>query len=170
MFFIPGQLISILTFPGVIVHEWAHKKYCDWTGVFVHKVVYFQTKNPAGYVLHSEPSNYEQTFWISVGPLIINSFLSIILGWLATQTEPESFLYYIILWVAISIGMHAFPSDQDASHFFTKSKHLLKNGGSFFHYLAYPFYGLIWLANKLRFIWFDLFYAIALVSFGGLSL
>lgn len=25
MFFIPGQLIAILTFPGVIVHEAAHR-------------------------------------------------------------------------------------------------------------------------------------------------
>ena len=62
MFFIPGQLISLLTFPGVIVHEWAHKLYCNWTGVLVHKVVYFQFANPAGYVLHSEPKNIARFF------------------------------------------------------------------------------------------------------------
>ena len=66
--------------------------------------------------------------------------------------------------------MHAFPSDHDASHIFDESKVLLKNGGSILHYLAYPFYGLIWIANKLQFLWFDLWYAIALVSFGGLAL
>ena len=169
MFFIPGQLISLLTFPGVIAHEWAHKLYCNWTGVLVHKVVYFQFANPAGYVLHSEPKKYSQVFWISVGPLVINSFLTIFISWLASQTVVDSIFYYILLWLAVSIGMHAFPSDQDAVHIFEKSKYIIKDGGSILHYLAYIFYGLIWIANKLRFFWFDFFYALALIYFGGIS-
>ncbi|HOX61207.1 MAG TPA: metalloprotease family protein [Candidatus Magasanikbacteria bacterium] len=166
---IPGWLISLLTFPGVIIHEWAHKKFCDWTGVTVHKVVYFRFGNPAGYVMHEKPEKYKQIFWISIGPLIINSVLAIFLGYFAILTQPESLLYYLIFWVAISSGMHAFPSDHDAKNIFNESKNLLKNGGSNLHYLAYPFYSLIWIANKLRFIWFDLWYAIALVSLGGLT-
>ena len=43
---------------------------------------------------------------------------------------------------------------------------LLKSGGSLLFYLSYPLYGLIWIANKLKFLWFDLWYAIALMSFG----
>lgn len=168
MFIIPGWLIALLTFPGVVIHEWAHKKYCDWTGVRVIQVVYFRVGNPAGYVTHEQPRKYDQIFWISVGPLIINSLIAIILGYLGSQTQPESLLYYLIMWIAISTGMHAFPSDQDSQYFFNESKTILKNGGSFIHYLAYPLYGLIWVANKLRFLWFDFWYAIALVSFGGL--
>lgn len=168
--FIPGWLISLITFPGVIIHEWAHKKFCNWTGVVVQKVVYFRFGNPAGYVIHERPQKYSQIFWISTGPLIINSLLTIILSYIASQIQPESFLYYLLLWIAISVGMHAFPSDQDASHIFNESKTLLKNGGSALHYFAYPFYALIWLANKLRFIWFDLWYAIALMSLGGFVL
>ncbi len=167
MFLIPGWIIAALTFPGIIIHEWAHKKYCDWTDINVRKVVYFQFANPAGYVIHDEPQKYSQIFWISTGPLIINSLLAIIISYFATQTQPESFLFYLLVWIAISSGMHAFPSDQDARHIFDKSKTLLKNGGSKLHYLTYPFYALIWIANKLRFLWFDFFYAIALVSFGG---
>ncbi|MCL5775113.1 MAG: metalloprotease family protein [Patescibacteria group bacterium] len=170
MFFIPGWLISILTFPGVIIHEWAHKKYCDWTGVRVHQVVYFRVGNPAGFVLHEQPKLYSQVFWISTGPLIINSFLAIVISFLATQAQPESILYYVLYWIAISAGMHAFPSDQDTKYVLEASKYALKNGGSFFHYLAYPFFGLIWLANKLRIIWFDFWYAAALVAFGGIAL
>lgn len=66
MLLIPGWLISLLTFPGVIIHEWAHKKFCEWLGILVHKVVYFRFGNPAGYVLHEPPKTYKQTFWISV--------------------------------------------------------------------------------------------------------
>ncbi len=166
MFFIPGSLISALTFPGVMVHEWAHKKYCDWTGVVVHQVVYFRIGNPAGFVTHEKPQKYNQIFWISTGPLIINSLLAILLSYIVSLLSPDSFFVYLLLWLAVSIGMHAFPSDQDAKHIFDESKTLLKNGGSVLHYLAYPFYSLIWLANKLRFLWFDFWYAVALICFG----
>lgn len=61
MFFIPGELISALTFPGVILHEWAHKLFCKRLGVKVLEVKYFQIgKKVAGYVVH-EPPYYLQT-------------------------------------------------------------------------------------------------------------
>ena len=76
------------------------------------------------------------------------------------------FSHYLLAWLSISIGMHAFPSDQDAVNVLARSKNSLTDGGSFFHYLAYPFFWAIWLANKLRFFWFDLLYAFALFSIG----
>src|SRR3989338_2083067 len=157
---IPGWLISVFTFPGIIIHEWAHKKFCEWLGVLVHQVKYFRFGNPAGYVLHEEPKTYKQTFWVSTGPLIINSTVAIFLGFLASIINSESIMWYFLLWTALSSGMHSFPSDHDMSHIskFTKSK--IKDGGSIFYYLAFPFVWLIWIANKLKFFWWDLAYAI----------
>ncbi|PLX27139.1 hypothetical protein C0583_04530 [Candidatus Parcubacteria bacterium] len=170
MFFIPGWLISMLTFPGVIIHEWSHKKFCDWMGVKVSKVVYFRFGNPAGYVLHEEPATYKQTFYISTGPLILNTTMTFLFGYFASQTYFDSTLYWLFLWIAISSGMHAFPSDHDGKHIVSKSKESIKNGGTVIHYLAYPFYWLLWTANKLRFFWFDLIYAVMLVyAVGGLQ-
>jgi len=164
---IPGWLISIFTFPGVVIHEWTHKKFCDWFGIPVHEVKYFRFGNPAGYVLHEEPKTYKQTFWVSVGPLIINSAASLLFSFIASQAISESFLWYLLLWIALSVGMHSFPSDQDMKHVAESSKRKIKEGGSFLYYLAFPFVALIWIANKLRFFWFDLIYAILLVSMGG---
>lgn len=163
MLIIPGLLISIVTFPGVIIHEWSHKKFCDWMKVKVNKVVYFRFGNPAGYVIHEEPTTYKQTFYISVGPLILNTILTLLFGYIASQTYPGSGLHYILIWIALSIGMHAFPSDHDGRNILARSKKEIKNRGSFIHYLAYPAYWLLWTANKLRFFWFDLIYAIILV-------
>jgi hypothetical protein len=73
MFFVPGIVITILTFPGVIVHELAHQLFCRWFKVPVFEVVYFQPKNPAGYVLHEVPQHKWQTILISVGPFFINT-------------------------------------------------------------------------------------------------
>lgn len=63
--------------------------------------------------------------------------------------------------------MHSFPSDQDMHHISSASKLALKQKGSFFHYLTFPFVWIIWIANKLRFFWFDAIYAIALISLVG---
>src|SRR5208283_1370734 len=121
MLFIPGALVSLLTFPGVILHELAHKLFCDWTGVKVHEVKYFKFRNvlslrsgAAGWVIHEAPSTWAQTFWISVGPLVVNSLACIVLAFLYAQAQSDSFLAYLLAWLSISIGMHAFPSDQDA--------------------------------------------------------
>ncbi len=167
MFIIPGWLISILTFPGVIIHEWAHKKFCEYLGVPVHEVVYFRIGNPAGYVIHDPPDTYKQTFWVSVGPLIINSLAAIIFSFFTSQAINGSGLWYFLLWVAFSAGMHSFPSDHDMEHVANASKVKIKEGGSFLHYLAFPFVWLIWIANKLRFFWFDAIYAVFLIFVGS---
>ena len=167
MFFIPGVLISALTFPGVIIHEWAHKFFCERMGVVVHKVKYFQLKNPAGYVMHEAPKTYAQTFWISIGPLIVNSLAAIILSLIATQTVSGGWFWLVLYWIAISAGMHSFPSDHDMKHVASASTEAIKKGGNILHYLAFPFVWLVWIANKLRFFWFDLIWAGILVSIGG---
>lgn len=168
MFFIPGWLISLLTFPGVILHEWAHEFFCKKLGVTVYEVKYFQLgKNTAGYVSHEMPTTYTQTFWISIGPLLVNSAAAIALSCIARQTISESFLWYVLFWLAVSAGMHSFPSDHDMSHIHEASRSAIKDGGSFFHYLAFPFVWLVKIANVLRVIWFDALWAILLVSIGG---
>ena len=166
--FIPGELIALLTFPGVILHEWAHKKFCDWSKVTVFKVKYFQFWNrEAGFVLHEQPTKLSQTFWISVGPLLFNSILVIILGYIIVHIVPSTFKYYLLLWLAFSTGLHAFPSNPDAQNVLSDSKELLaKHRFRFWYYFAYPFFGLIWLANRLRVYWFDVFYTVFLIYFG----
>ena len=42
MFVIPGFIISLVTFPGVIVHELAHQIFCMLMKVPVYDVKYFQ--------------------------------------------------------------------------------------------------------------------------------
>jgi hypothetical protein len=174
---IPGWIVSLLTFPGVILHEWAHKKFCDLAKVKVHEVVYFnldfiRENEPAGYVIHERPTTYKQIFLISVGPLIINSLATILLGYLFqilgfnTPETQNSLLAIILAWLALSVGMHAFPSDEDMKHILEASKIELAKGGSKLHYLALPFVWLISLANKLRAIWFDAIYSGLLMMLG----
>src|SRR5262249_10889069 len=115
---IPGEIIALATFPGVIIHEAAHMLFCKLGRVAVFDVCYFRFGNPAGYVVHEGPKNFGTAFLISVGPFIVNSLVCILLCFPAfvpvrifERPDPVS---YFLLWLGLSIGMHAFPSFQDA--------------------------------------------------------
>lgn len=170
MFLIPGSLMSILTFPGVIVHEIAHRFFCDLAKVPVYDVRYFKFGNHAGHVIHGEVKGIRNAFLIAIGPLIVNSLLCIILAFPLTfplivfgSTEGGANNIPgigLLLYLSISIGMHAFPSNQDMKNFTNIVKEE-KNKG-ILYLIAYPFNLLIKLANLLRFFWFDLVYAVIL--------
>jgi len=166
MLLLPRWLVSLITFPGVVIHEFAHKKFCDWTHVPVRKVRYFRFGDPAGYVEHDEPDFFYQTFFISVGPLIINSAVAVLLAYLAVRLHPRFDAGVLMLWVGFAAGACAFPSDEDMRHIVDKGSANLRNGGSFLYILSYPFFALIWLANKLRYVYFDFLYAFVLVMVG----
>src|SRR5438132_94908 len=102
MFLIAGWMISILTFPGVIVHEMAHRIFCDLCGVPVYKACYFRVGNPAGYVLHAPVSDLRSSFFISVGPIMVNTLLSMFLGYFVAVPlfilEAQPTLVQLFLW------------------------------------------------------------------------
>jgi len=164
MFFIPGFLIAILTFPGVIVHEAAHRLFCDLAGVPVYNVCYFRVGNPSGYVVHGPTKSLRASFLITIGPLIVNTLLCAVICFapavsflLGVANPPIVFL--LLGWLGVSIGMHAFPSPQDASTFSAAVK---ARGRGLLYLVARVFQALVWLAHLLRFFWFDLVYAIGI--------
>ncbi|MCB1077610.1 MAG: DUF3267 domain-containing protein [Verrucomicrobiae bacterium] len=116
--FIPGFLVTWATFPGVIVHEFAHKLFCQITGTRVIEVRYFQFDNPAGYVLHEIPTSPWKHLLIGFGPLIVNTLggLGIALAALPLKGVGEGTnpLFVVLMWLAISVAMHSFPSTGDA--------------------------------------------------------
>jgi hypothetical protein len=80
MFLIPGPLIALATFPGVIVHELAHQLFCRWFRVPVLEVCYFRVDNPAGFVIHEPPAKSYHSLFISIGPFLINTILGALIA------------------------------------------------------------------------------------------
>jgi hypothetical protein len=165
MIIIPGFLIALVTFPGVIVHEAAHLFFCKLRRVAVFDVCYFRIGNPSGYVIHESPDSFLSSFLISIGPFIINSILCVLFCFPAfvpvrvfNQKDP---ICYFLIWLGVSIGMHAFPSTQDAKVLWQQAKKaaLLFNPLAI---LTFPLVGLIYVANVLRIFWLDYFYGIGL--------
>jgi len=165
MFFIPGWLISLATFPGVIVHEIAHRFFADLADVPVYKICYFRVGNPAGYVIHQPAKTLRQSFLISIGPLIVNTILCALITFTAVfpiiYLDEQSYggVFLLLAWVGYSIGMHAFPSNEDMNNFLATVKNTKERG--LLLLAAKVSALLLQLANALRFFWFDLIYAYA---------
>jgi hypothetical protein len=162
--FIPGPVIAALTFPGVIVHEFAHQLFCRIFGVAIFDVCYYRYGNPAGYVIHEHPAKAGQQIWIGVGPFIVNSVLGAIIAAPASiqvfQFEAGSPLDYFLIWLGVSIAMHAFPSTGDAK---TLRGAVSEAGVPLgVKMAAYPIVGLIYLGAIGSFIWLDAFYGVGL--------
>ena len=69
-------------------------------------------------VIYERPKGFGSTFFVVVAPFLLNSLLCILLCW-PTFIRVRVFhlgdpLSYLVLWVGLSIGTHAFPSSLDA--------------------------------------------------------
>lgn len=164
---IPGPVIAFISFPGVIVHEIAHRFFADLLHVPVYKIKYFQLgEKTAGYVEHGEIKTTWQAFWICVGPFVINSLLCMVLTlplayhfFLLDAKAPNPFVYFMG-WLGLSIGAHAFPSNVDMKSF---SYHAFKlNSNIVVKAFAVILQVLVFLSNLLRVVWFDLIYAMGI--------
>jgi hypothetical protein len=162
---IPGFIIAILTFPGVIVHESAHMLFCKIRGVPILDVCFFRFGNPVGYVVHGKVDDFTTSFLVAVGPFIINSLLCFFICLPAFVpvrifglTDPLS---YFLLWLGISIGMHAFPSMQDASNLWVQAKQAVRSF-NLLAILSFPLVVAIYIANILTFFWLDYIYGAAI--------
>ena len=163
MYLIPWQIIAIITFPGIIVHEFSHRFFADLVGVPVYKVCYFQLKKISGYVNHGEPENLKQSFFISMGPLFINTLLCAIIGscvvypLLMLENTNISPIIIILAWLAFSIGMYALPSKDDMLSFEKQVNKSLSKG--LFYYLLKAVVKVIKLINALRIVGITIVYA-----------
>lgn len=166
-----GFLVGLLTFPGVVVHEWAHAQFCDRLGVPVYEVVYFRLGSPLGYVAHAEPRTFRAAFAISGAPFLVNSALAVLLAmpvpalWTATTgASPVDARAVVLLWLALSVGMHAIPSGGDARSVWDRMWSDWRRTPAVL--LTTPFVAAIYVLDLLRFVWADALYALVLAGAG----
>jgi len=158
--FILGIVISVITFPGVIIHELSHKLFCNFTNVKVLGVCYFRFANPVGYVIHEQPNTFRQSFFITIGPFILGTVVSLAFFVISKVFPHKSALGYILIWIGGSIAMHSFPSSGDAKNLWRETNRHIKK--SFLAVIGYPAVLLIFVASFLSMFWFDLWYAVIL--------
>jgi len=165
---IPGEFIALLTFPGVIVHEIAHQLFCRICRVAVFDVCYFRWGNPAGYVIHEKPRTINQQILIGIGPFLVNTLFAALIAFPAAipvmDFDSGNFLDYLLMWLGVSIAMHAFPSTVDANTIWQAVKN--KQTPLLVKILTAPLVGLIYLGAVGSMIWLDLFYGVGVIMLG----
>jgi hypothetical protein len=159
---IPGFVIAIITFPGVIVHEVAHQLFCRWLGVAVFDVCYFRFGNPSGYVIHEKPRSAGKSLLISIGPFLVNTVLGAVVSLPAAipviQFGAGSPLDYVLIWLGVSIAAHAFPSTGDARSMWAAA--WSPGSSAFARIAAVPLVALIYLGALGSVFWLDVIYGV----------
>ncbi len=173
MFIIPGFVISLATFPGVIIHEAAHLLFCRLFKLPVFDVKFFQLGNPAGYVIHGQTNDFKATFFVSMGPFFVNTVLCVLFCsaaflpvWELNANDPLAYFFY---WLGLSIGMQAFPSTEDLKHIWKLAPAEVKSG-NLLAIISYPIVALLYVLNLARFFWSDLGYGLAVGVLGPIAL
>lgn len=167
MIFVPGTLVALLTFPGVICHEYAHYWACKRRRVRVLDVVFFRLGDPAGYVEHERIRDHGDAFWVATAPFFVNSIaaiLVILIGASYDAFAPRHVSYGTVLslWLGVSLGMHAFPSKVDANTLWRLTRQNWKK--SIAAAVSIPIVFMIYVGHYLTYLWFDLIYSILLVA------
>jgi len=115
------RILSYLTFPGVVVHEFGHAWACARLGIHVEEVCYLRLGNPMGYVRHERPSSTLLYIMAAVAPFFVSTFLALLLSLSACllascrlPPETRDTATLLAAWCSFSIALHAFPSSGDA--------------------------------------------------------
>lgn len=169
---IPGIIIAVLTFPGVIVHELAHQMFCRICRIPVYEVKYFQFTNPCGYVLHEATDNPMKNFLSAMGPFFVNTIVGMLIVLPASvdifffsSVQSTGPLNLFLAWVGLSILMHAFPSKGDAD---AMVQSILKNDSVSIPAKVFtaPIIGFVYLGVFGSIVWLDAVYAIGMAMVG----
>lgn len=108
--------LTIVFFPGVVLHELSHVFACAATGVKVQKVKWFGVTE--AYVQHDKPRAFSGLI-ISLAPLLVNNVLGYFLLSAANNAfSSDPFYSLILFWLGVSLVIFSFPSKPDAENTF----------------------------------------------------
>jgi len=162
-------IISLLTFPGVVLHEYAHAWACRRLGIRVLKICYLRLGSPMGYVLHEQPEYAVQHIMVAVAPFFVSTAaalaLSLVVSLFATSpgaVEYKDLAVLVGAWLSFSVALHAFPSSGDGDALW---KDVTSPEVSFLaKLLLAPVVGMIRLCQAGASVWLHALFAVALVA------
>ena len=139
--------------------------FCIYTGTPVRQVCYFRLGNPAGFVIHERPSSHWRHILIGIGPLFVNTVFGLIVALLANPLRdsdgPLGFAYGALIWIAVSVAMHSFPSTGDAGSIWQAVWE--KGAPISARLVGTPLVALIFAGAIGSFFWLDLLHGIDVV-------
>jgi hypothetical protein len=162
---LPSQVIALLTFPGVVMHEVVEQFFCRRLGVAILDVCYFRFGNPAGYVTPEPNLHWRKLLGITLGPFFVNSLLGVLVAFpavlMAWAFHVSSTPGYVLAWLGVSISAHAIPNVDHAQALWRALRG--PQCPPLARLLATPPAGLTLIVSSGRAIGLDLLYGVAIV-------
>ena len=162
-------VLAYLTFPGVVVHEYAHAWACRRMGIRIIKVCYLRLGNPLGYVLHERPGYAVQHIMVAVAPFFVSTVIALAVSLAATVLVAshalegsQDIVMPLGVWLGFSIALHAFPSCGDADSLWNEVRS--PDVGLFAKLALVPVVGMIRLTGFGSRVWLDVLYAVTVVA------
>ena len=160
---IPGEAVAAFTFPGVVIHEVAHRLACDLLDVPVVKVIYFDLNSDAAGSVYHVPTSVRKNLLISIAPLFVNTLLCILFTFpLASKLyigyKELTLLDILTGWIGFGIGYNAFPSNQDMKNVYD----IAHQNDSYMKDNLYALYIFFRILNWLRKMHLSTIYAIGI--------
>lgn len=163
------RLVSYLTFPGVVAHEFAHAWACKRLGLQVHQVCYLRLGNPMGFVRHEASPYALHNTMVAVAPFFVSTLFALLFslgGCLLTRSplfpETRDVLAVGALWLGFSCALHAFPSSGDADSLWQDVRS--PNVSLLVKLLLIPVVGVIRLGQLGTHLWLDVLFALCVVA------
>lgn len=162
MIFIPGIVITIVTFPGFIMQSVARRFACDILGVPVYEAHYVK-----GTIVHHRIDSIHRAAFVAYAPFVMNGALCAILMFPVAFSqflgaEPDGLdaaVQSLLGWAGVSMGMHALPASATVKEVEARipSEERYKLG-----YLPIRAAGLVFkITSALKRVWIDLGFALA---------
>lgn len=163
MIAIRSYVPSLLTFPGVVLRQVVHLGFCRVAGVKVLDVRFFRYDTPSGYVLHEMPKSFQTSLVLALGPLFVHSLICLGLCSIALvpwryYDEVAGIHSVFLMWMGLSIGVHAFPPRRDSSNMWTLTRKEIRQHGALVR-VIFPIIVFLRLAERLTLYGFDVAYA-----------
>jgi hypothetical protein len=163
------HILSYITFPGVVAHEFAHAWACRRLGIRVHQVCYLRLGNPMGFVLHEASAYAFQHIMVVVAPFFVSTLFALcfslggcLLAMSPLFSETRDLLALGTLWLSFSCALHAFPSSGDGDSLWRDVRS--PDVSLFAKLLLVPVVGVIRMGQMGTRLWLDALYALCVVA------
>lgn len=162
------DILYIITFPGVVFHEFSHYLTCRLLGIRIKEVKFFKLGHVLGYVKHDEVKSFAKNFLIIIAPFFGNSLVSILCFSIILFLKPEFWISVFFFWLGMSSAMHAAPSNPDAQILWYQTKVEIKRK-NYFAAIGYPVSWIILISNSLGGYLWDIVYGFILLIAVGIA-
>lgn len=108
---------------------------------------------------HAAIDSYLGLLVVVLGPFAVSTAVALV-GFLVAIPlgAVHEVLFYVVAWLAFSVGAHAFPSSTATAALWRRSR----AGDSPVRFVGYPLVGAAVLVDLLEFLWLDAVYALVL--------